>query len=948
MASDLIRERLHAEFDAAPGHIDAVTALLEAGANAQYIARYRRDEAGDLGEERVLAIEERLHFLLDLERRKEGIWQQAEAKGAADPALRRVLDHCVDQDQLDDVLQSLKPRRRGEALRAEEAGLGPLALAIRHRTLEKGLAEAAAEYVNPERGLSSVETVLEGTAVLLAEHFASDAQTRAQIREELSRGMLRATAVAPDRKDAQRYKDFFGFEQPIRRVPANRMLALRRAEREGIVRLELCLPEGRELQIFRKRFDPKRPQLPDGEAPVAGSSEPAVAEPAVETPDIQPAVDAAPADPAPEAVAAEGAAPPAAEAPAEPAAGSPAEPSTETSAEAPAADTPRPEGGVAKAAARPAVPPAQEPVGEFLDLVFKHAYETFVRPACQADILRRIKEKVDRETVRAFARNLRSQLLSPPLGPKKALAVRASSQNAWFVILAEDGSIAQKTTVALNQEGAKEGATAMLRELIQKEQPAGIAVPHGRRQDASDHLVQAAVAGLDPRPMVIPVDEAASAIYATSAAGRKALPGLEVGMRTTVSLGRRLQDPLHELVQMDPRSLSLGSSLGEVHQGLLQRTLDAVISSCVARVGTDVNRADAEALARVPGITREIARAIVKQRQDQFGFKNLVELEKVPGLDPERTRWFVGFLRLYGGEEPLDATGIHPENYELARRVAQQVGVAPTELAGRNLRSVDIQPFLQEGMGRLRVLDALHALAHQGQDPRGALSETTNQGVATFADLKVDQELRGRVTNLTEFGAFVDLGIGHDGLVHISQIPPNRLRNPDQMLRVGEVVHVFVTHLDAESRKISLSMHRPRHVTEQRAPTIGERMDRAIGRAGQARRRREEPRTEVLSRVARPPEGRRGDRRRGPRTDTRDGGGGSPAGGDRSPFQGGDRRRDRDRERAPAGEPRVFTVESEKANGAEEKKGFKGEFRSLAGLKALLAKKDEPEPKAEG
>jgi transcriptional accessory protein Tex/SPT6 len=928
MSSASTLQRLEAEFSIPPSYLRATVGLLDGGATPHFIARYRRDETGDLDEERAIAIQERLHVLREIEARKEAILEQAGRQGGDVEAWRTKLLDCYDQDLVDDIYQLFRPKRASEASRADEKGLSPLAMAIHHRTLGgESPVTAAQAYVSEAKGLPTTESVLEGVAQILAEKYGSDPELRAELRAELSNGVLKAAALAPDRKGAQRYKDYFQFEQPVRRIPANRMLALRHAEREGIVQVRLELPEGRELELFRKRF----------------------------------AADLAP----------------------------------------------------------------DSPTMMFLDVVFRLAYETRVHRACEDDVRRRLKEKADRETIRNLARNLHSQLLAPGLGPKKAIAVRASNRALWIVLVGEDGSILRHETIALSPEtkapagntpgntapagaapeptehgqdrsptsqiaaatdvaappasadeapveGAatvepspgsppldpaaaeaatveavaaaasepestsapaagtpaltREEAIARLVRWIEEERPAGIAIPHGRRQSIADTLVHEAVGRLaKEQPIVVAVDEAMAAIHSSSAAGRHAMPGLDGGLRTAVSMGRRMQDPLFELLGMEPRVLLSGhaAAVNEVHQGQLARQIDSLISSCLARVGVDLNRAGEDLLARVPGIGKELARAIVKHRSQVGGFQSLAQLQQVPGLDANTQRNIAGFLRVHGGSEPLDGTGVHPEHHELVARIAQHLGVTVAQLLGRNLRHVDPQPLVDDQHGRLRILDVLYELAHAGKDPRGPLTVVHNASLRSFDDLRPDLQLQGRVTNLTDFGAFLDLGIGHDGLLHISQILPSRRHDPDRLLVVGEVLSVYVLAIDKDTRRISLTMFRPRHLEEARTATVGERMQAGRQR-GRDRRQRGEP-SEVHSRAARAPEGRRGPRqnKRGRTPEAR------PEGGD-----GGGVAFERGPRGPRHGEPRVFTVESEKP--ATQSLGHKGELRSLAGLRALL------------
>jgi uncharacterized protein len=846
MVSPAALDRLQAEFDSPPEAIAAVVGLLEEKASPTFIARYRRWAIGNLSEERVQAIADRLHALVDLEGRKHAILQQARERGRPTAELESVLASSVDQDLLDDLYQSMRPRRRGLAMQMEEKGLMPLAMAIQHRQLgDATLQDVAKEYVAEDKGLPTPEAALEGALVILADRIAHDPTTRARAREELRRGVLRARPVNPDQGGAERYKDFFEFAEPIARIGAGRMLALRRAEREGILKLELTLPEGQHREILRALH---------------------------------------------------------------------------------AADL-----------------PADSPLSEFYNLVFDQAWQQ-LQDACGKDVRRRLKEKADREAVRTYARNLRSQLLAPPLGHKKVLSLRSNAKTAWAALLAEDGSIAQHKTLPMETDEQKQGALAWLCELVRTEQPAAIAVPHGRRQAGSERLVAELrqALGETPLPMLVPVDEAASTIYSTGNAGKKAIPGVEVGVRTAISLGRRLQDPMLELVRMDVRTLGLGQTLDDVHQGMLQRELAAVTSACIATIGCDLNTVDKDVLEMLPGVTAEQAQAIVEHRRRIGGFQNRQALADVPGLDAVTVRNIAGFLRVLGGSEPLDASPLHPEDYDLVRAIAQSRGVAPTDLLGQNLRDVAADQFIGDGVPRQRVVGVLQQLQRAKEDPRGELVSSNNEGVHTIADLHADRELRGRIANLTEFGAFVDLGIGQDGLVHISQIPGHRLRDPQQMLCVGEVVTVWVLHVDQAASKISLSMHKPRHLQEGRLPTIGERMEMAQGqrpRRGRGRDAHAGDGQAAPSRFAGgprrerrgPPEPGEGGERRG-RFDRgpRDGDRGRRGRGDDA-HEGG--RRDRGDRGGPR-EQRVYTVEP--AREVTEAKTHKGELTSLSSLRALL------------
>ncbi|MFO1051276.1 MAG: Tex-like N-terminal domain-containing protein [Planctomycetota bacterium] len=857
MVAESTLRRLEAEFDTAPAQLQAIVDLLDAGASPQFVALFRRDETGDPGEDRLVAIHERLRFLNEIERRKDSLVQLAEQREAAGEAgvidaasLRAMLADSVDQDLVDDIDHAMRPREHKAEARLGELGLLPLYQAIlRHELGERLPQDAAQEYVNAERGLNDSDQVLAQVVLALAERFGEDPSLRASVRAELARGILEAKATpandgAATKPGAERYASLAGLEEPVRKIPAPRMLALRRAEREGFLTLRLRLEAGRELELFRARFSP---------------------------------------DVAPDSA-----------------------------------------------------------FGGFLDLVYGHAYDHHVHRACEERVRHQIKEKADREQVRAFSRSLRAQLSAPGSGDKAVAALRVAGKSVWLAIVAEDGSPKVKRTFGIPDEEAAQGEMrAAIVEALREQPPGFVVVPHGRREGAARTIAQQVIAALPedmPKPTMVAVDETSSLVWATSAQARRRHGSSDAGLRTTLSLARRVHDPLYELMRVDIRGLGLGEKQAEVHQGLLRRQLDAAISSCLARIGVDVNRADPALLARVPGIARDLAQAIVKERTANGPFKSLAELSRVAELDEQRRGFVAGFLRVHGGEDPYDATCVPPENRGLVEKIAAMVGKPAAELIGHPLPRLDLAALAVDGIGPCRVRDTLDAIQLGTRDPRGSIVGFGNQGVGGFDDLKVDQELQGRVTNLTEFGAFVDLGIAQDGLIHVSQIPPARLRDPDRALRVGEVVTVYVLNLDAAKKKVGLSLFKPRHLREGRPATLGERL--AAGGGGR-RERRGQGGPEMQSRAARPPEGQRGGRRGGPGQRPGGAGGGKPR-GERPHEDEGGRGGEFRRGPRPSGGPRVYTVESEKA--VESSLGKKGELRSLSGLRALLGKAGEDAP----
>jgi uncharacterized protein len=686
--------------------------------------------------------------------------------------------------------------------------------------------------------IGTPDSVLEVVALVLSQRFADDMRLRARFRDELARGELHVRPVAPDKKGAKRYEQFFDKSEPIRRINPQRMLALRKGEREGIVQLRLDLPEGRAQQLMRERFSK----------------------------DVDP----------------------------------------------------------------------ESPIGRFLDLVYQHSYETYIRPACEKQARQRIKERADREMLRAFTRSVRAQLLAPPLGNVDVLVVRIAGKQVGAVHLAPDGKVTTRHSLSIEKDEERTEAIAKVAEMVTAP-IGGIAIPHGRREGAARSFVDQVLAAkleAEPElrlPPVFPVDETAAVVAATSSGGRRRMPNVEPGLRAAIALGRRLQDPLRELAGAEPRAFGLGHQLAEVHQGKLQRLIDATTADCVAVVGVEINHDSTDMLERVPGMTREAAKAIVHRRQLEGSFERLRQLEQMEEVGADRFEYAGGFLRLVNGADPLDATPVHPSDYPVAIKLAERKGVDVSAILGQRHRDVPLEELVEEPRGRSRTLEALRAIAQGATDPRGVLEVLHNEGLTSLADLKQDCEYQGRVTNMTDFGAFVDIGIGTDGLVHVSQIPASRLRDLDNPLRVGEVVRVYVQQVDADKKRISLTMIKPRHLAEGRPATLGERMGGGNRRGGRGHRGE----SEVQSRAARAPD-RRGGRRGAPGRGRPGEGAGGPGGGRRG---GGGRDRDEDFPRRGRGGPRVMTFEpeAEQSEKAKKTRGHKGELKSLAGLRNLLS-----------
>eukprot|EP00904_Undaria_pinnatifida_P001935 jgi/Undpi1/11742/HiC_scaffold_37.g14037.m1 len=802
MASDAILQRLQAEFDSPPEALQTLVGLLSEGAPVPYVYRHCRERVPGMSEDRMHAVEERLHQLEETEQRKDAIRQQAEARGTLTEDLQKTLEGSFDQDLLDDIYQSLRPRRRTPAMVAEEQGLGALAQAVQHRQLgEKSLVDVAAEYVDAEKGLETTERVLEGVALILAERFASDPDVRDTFRRELSKGILKATAVQPGRRGAQRYKQFFDMSEPVRRIQPQRMLALRRAEREGVLKVELCLPEGREKEILRERF---------------------------------------------------------------------------------AADV-----------------EAGSVLAEFLDVVFQTAYDAHLRKACERDIRRRIKERADRETVRNTVRTMRSLLMAPPLGGKKVLSLRATSMTLWAALVEEDGGMAEGKTITLGLQEARKAKKPRKPKAAAKPKD-GEAPAENAEAKAADGEAPAENAEAAPE-----TPDTASAETPAAETPAAETPAAETPAAETPAAETPTTEPPTENAAEAAPAEAATTNTGPAEATPAEATPVEEAPAETAEASADAP-APAEATPAEATPAEATADSTETEATPEGGEPSAEaatpEGEAAPEAAPtEPAAPAMSEEERKAKNEVLRAAGVN-------WRMAEARGAKIEDLLGKNdlrFQQEDVDETTPEAAARSILRD----LAAAGSDPRGEMAIAANEGITSLGQLQNQMELKARVTNLTDFGAFVDVGIGQDGLVHISQIPGKR-RSEENALRIGEAVTVWVLGVDLEKRKISLSMFPPRQEGEGRRGGGGRRRSgRFEGERGQERGR-----------------GRGG----------RDGGGRGRGGRDGGSRDGGGRGRGgRDGDRRGR-TPRVITVESERK--LEEAKGHKGEFKSLSGLRALINK----------
>jgi uncharacterized protein len=452
-----------------------------------------------------------------------------------------------------------------------------------------------------------------------------------------------------------------------------------------------------------------------------------------------------------------------------------------------------------------------EPVRELLRLMLRDAFVRLMRDSLVSEVRASRKEYADYESIRTFEANLRDVLLAPPAGPKPTLAVDPGLRTGCkLVALDGTGKLLDTRTIFPHGDAARrEEAAAVLAELVQKHAIQLVAIGNGTASRETDQFVGEVLAGLEVKPTRVIVNESGASIYSASKAAREEHPELDVTLRGALSIGRRLQDPLAELVKIDPKSIGVGQYQHDVDQRLLRKKLEETVESCVNYVGVDLNTASRHLLKYVAGINGSLAAQIVAWRNEHGIFQDRDQLREVPQMGPRVFEQSAGFLRIRGGQNPLDASAVHPESYEVARRILSEAGLTPEDIGRKThaLKDVDPSRYVSETVGELTVRDILHELQRPGRDPRREFRYAQfKEDVKQITDLTKGMELEGVITNVTNFGAFVDVGVHHDGLVHVSQLADRFVADPTQVVRVGQVVRVRVLEVNEALKRISLSM----------------------------------------------------------------------------------------------------------------------------------------------
>jgi uncharacterized protein len=719
--------------------VENTVTLLREGATVPFIARYRKEQTGELDEVAIRDIEDRFAYFTELEERKVTVLKTIEEQGTLTPELAGRIQATRQKTELEDLYLPFKPKRRTKATIARERGLEPLAdLIVAQHLAVKTLEEAAVPFIDAQREVPDATAALEGAGHILAERIAENADMRAFVRRlSWEQGQI-ASRVASDKKETvTKFEMYYDYREPLKDVPSHRMLAMRRGEKEEVLFLSILVPIEEIVAGLRVRI-------------ITGES---VCAP-------------------------------------------------------------------------------------YLVRVVEDAYKRLMAPSIEVELRLEAKQRADEAAIKVFADNLRNLLLAPPAGGKRVLGVdpglRTGCKTA--VVDATGRFLDHVTIYPHSGEGKAEVARRDLLKLIAIHDVEMIAVGNGTAGRETEQFVRDTLAGAGLYLPVVLVSEAGASVYSASDIARDEFPDLDLTVRGAISIGRRLQDPLAELVKIDPKSIGVGQYQHDVSQSQLKKALDAVVESCVNFVGVDLNTASWALLSYVSGLGASLAKAIVRHRDEYGKFTSRQALLTVSRFGAKAFEQSAGFLRIRDGVNPLDNSAVHPERYLLVETMASDLGVSLAALVTDPVlvSRIDLKRYVTDQVGLPTLRDILEELKKPGRDPRREFQAAAfRDDVREMSDLKEAMVLQGVVTNVTAFGAFVDVGVHQDGLVHVSHLADRFIKDPNDAVSVGQLVRVKVLAVDLERKRISLSI-REAEVSGKRSPKRdrSEKMEKKVSSSG--------------------------------------------------------------------------------------------------------------------
>lgn len=715
-------DQIAEELSLTTAQVTSTATLISEGGTVPFIARYRKEQTGELDEIQITSIRDRLQQLADLAARRESIKKSLQERSLLSDELEGKIDSAQTMSKLEDIYLPFRPKRRTKAMIARERGLEPLATHLFENQNASDTATQALNYVDAEKEVPDANAALEGARHIIAEWISDDADVRESLRKLFwEQGTLISEAFPGKETEGAKYSDYFEWKEPIKQAPSHRILAIRRGEKEGFLFHRILPEEESSITIIEKQFL-------NGRGPAANEVKIAIAD----------------------------------------------------------------------------------------------AYKRLLSPSMETDVRLKAKKQADAAAIQVFADNARELLLASPLGQKRTMAVDPGFRTGCKTVVLDAQGKLLFNHVLFCTGGASqvERAAVEAKALIERYDIEAIAIGNGTAGRETETFFRNL--GLSSKIIIVSVNESGASIYSASEAARDEFPNEDLTVRGAVSIGRRLMDPLAELVKLDPKSIGVGQYQHDVDQYALKRKLDDTVISSVNKVGVEVNTASKQLLSYVAGLNESIASNIVTYRQENGPFKSRKELTTVSRLGPKAFEQCAGFLRIRDAEHPLDQSGVHPERYTLVEQMAATVGCRVEDLtkdsAARS--KINLQDHVSEEVGLPTLRDIMEELAKPGRDPRKQFEAFAfADGIDKPSDLTLGMKLPGIVTNVTAFGAFIDIGVHQDGLVHISQLADSFIDDPNKVVKVGDKVNVTVTEVDMQRNRIALSMKKQPEIGNKKART---------------------------------------------------------------------------------------------------------------------------------
>ena len=716
-ALDVVKQELN---QYSPKQIDTVLALLEDGNTVPFIARYRKDQTGSLDEVQIREIEERHRYLVNFEKRKDEVIRLIDEQEKLTDEILKDLMNAKTLTALEDIYRPFKQKKRTKATIAKEAGLEPLAEFLLSCTNEEVEAKAAT-FINEEKEILTVEDALNGALEIIAEKISDNAHYRKLLREYTIQKAMLVTSLKDEEKDEKHvYEMYYEYQELVKTIVPHRILAVNRAEKEGVLKVSLEVDETIPLEKIMKKE----------------------------------------------------------------------------------------------------ILNVNSPSAPYVKAAIEDSYKRFIAPAIEREIRSELTEKAQTQAIEIFGENLQNLLLQAPMKGHVILGLDPAYRTGCkLAIIDETGKVLDKAVIYPHQgasdfKRAQAGTT--FKKLLEDYQVTLVAIGNGTASRESEAFVSEQIKGLNRKIYYTIVSEAGASVYSASEIARKEFPDYQVEERSAVSIARRLQDPLAELVKIDPKAVGVGQYQHDVSQKQLDARLDIVVETAVNKVGVNVNTASAALLEHIAGLTKTTAANVVAFRDENGKFTNRSQLKKVPRLGPKAFEQAVGFLRIVDGKNPLDGTDIHPESYEFAEKILDKIQAKKVEIGTEKveqaLSALDKQALSSElGIG-IETLELIFSgLTKPGRDPREEVDPPIlRSDVLSMEDIQVGMELQGTIRNVVDFGAFVDIGVKQDGLVHISRMKKGFVKHPSDVVAVGDIVTVWVTEIDMKKGRVSLSMLPPK------------------------------------------------------------------------------------------------------------------------------------------